>query len=227
MKILSALLFIISISFLWAADFWADKDYTSWTEKECETVLNKSPWVFSSSLSQVNSFSMGMGETERERTVTFRFRMLSAKPIRMAFGQLQLLGKPGDAAVGDQMKQMVEMPPDKDNRIAVQVDFSVRPAGDSSAREIHSFLLGAHLSDFRDNTYLGSSEKDLVPLLEYRPPNPKQPNAVFIFPRLDDKEVPFFSGNEKWISLKTEIQKYKLYARNSAEKMKFRGTFEF
>ena len=127
-------------------------------------MLTKSPWVFSSALFESNNFgSMTAGEGEsRERTVTFRFRFLSAKPIRMAFGQLQLLGKPGDVALADQMKQMTETPPDADNRIVVQVDFSVKPASDSVVRDIHSFLLRANLSDFRHNTYLSSSEKGNV-----------------------------------------------------------------
>ena len=229
MKIKFAFLVVISIPFLWAADFWADKDFTSWTQKECEALLTKSPWVFSNSLSQVNDFGpMAVGNAgEREKTVTFRFRVLSAKPVRMAFGQLQLLGKPGDSAFLGQIKQMIETPADKDNRIVMQLDFSVRPPGDSSVRDIHSFLLNSHFSDFRDNTYLSDSEKALVPLLDYHPPSPRQPNAVFIFPRLNDKGAPYFDGKEKWIALKTEILTYKIYARNPVEKMKFRETFEF
>jgi hypothetical protein len=228
MKIARAFLLVISVSFLWAADFWVAKDYTSWTQKECETVLTKSPWVFSNSLFESNNFgSMTAGEgLERERTVTFRFRMLSAKPIRMAFGQLQLLGKPGDSTLADQMKQMIETAPDADNRVVLQIEFSVKPASDPAVREIHSFLLRANLSDFRDNTYLSSSKKGNIPLVEYRAPNPKQTNAVFIFPRQDEKSG-FFDGTEKWISLRTEILSYKIYARLPVEKMKFQGTFEF
>jgi len=77
MRIAAAFLIVISVSFLWAADFWLDKDYTSWTQKECETLLTKSPWVFSNSLFESNNFgSMTAGEgNERERTVTFRFRI--------------------------------------------------------------------------------------------------------------------------------------------------------
>jgi hypothetical protein len=228
MKLLSALLLVFLVSFLWAADFWVEKDYTSWTQKECETVLTKSPWVFSTALFQSDNFgSMNAGEGARERTVIFRFRLLSAKPIRMAFGQLQMLEKPGDAGVADQMKQMVETAPDKDNRVAVQIDFSVKPPGDPAVRDIHSFLLRAHLSDFRDNTYLSASKKENISLLEYRAPGPNQPNAVFIFPRVDESGAPVFDGSEKWISLRTEILNYKIYARSSVEKMKFHGTFEF
>ncbi len=230
MRIVSVLLVVISVSFLWAADFWVSKDYTSWTQKECETLLTKSPWVFTNSFFQVNNYgplSSGGNQAEPERTVTFWFRSLSAKPIRMAFGQLQLLKKPGDTAVADQMKQTIETPPDENNRIVLQIDFSVKPAGGSTLRDIHSFLLNAHFPNFRDNTYLSSSKKGNIPLLEYRAPSPKQSNAVFIFPRVDEKGEPYFDGSEKWISLRSEIGTYKVYARNPVEKMKFQGTFEF
>ncbi len=230
MRIVSVLLAVISVSFLWAADFWVNKDYTSWTQKECENLLTKSPWVFTNAFFQSNDFgpiSAGGNQVEPEKTVTFWFRPLSAKPIRMAFAQLQLLSKPGDTALADQMKQTIERPPDENNRIILQIDFSVKPAGGSTLRDIHSFLLNAHFPNFRDNTYLSSSKKGNIPLLEYRAPSPKQSNAVFIFPRVDEKGEPYFDGNEKWISLRTEIMTYKIYVRNSVEKMKFRGTLEF
>ena len=31
---------------LWAADFWDKADYTSWSQKDCEQMLAKSPWAF-------------------------------------------------------------------------------------------------------------------------------------------------------------------------------------
>ena len=38
---------------LLAADFWEKKAYTSWSEKECNKLLKKSPWAFSNSLMSV------------------------------------------------------------------------------------------------------------------------------------------------------------------------------
>jgi len=229
MKKVCALVFIISVSFLWAADFWVDKDYTTWSQKECETLLTKSPWVFSNALFEANPYvpMTGGDQVTRERTVTFRFRFLSAKPVRMAIGRLQLLQKPGDSSLGEQIKGMVEQPADQANSILVQVEFSVTPPGDPVVRDIHSALLNGNLSRFRDSTVLGSSKNVIVPVVEYRAPNARQTNPIFVFPRVDEKGNPYFTGDEKWVSLRTEILNYKIYARNSVEKMKFRGTFEF
>ncbi len=229
MKIASAFLFA-SISFLWAADFWAEKDYTAWTQKECETLLTKSPWIFSNALFEGGNFgplSAGGDQVSKERTVTFRFRLLSAKPVRMAFGRLELLQKPGDPSLAQHIAGMIEAPADPANRIVVQLEFSVRPPGDPVVRDIHSFLLNGNLSRFRDNTVLASSKKVIVPIIEYRAPNAKQTNAVFVFPRFDEKGALYFSGDEKWVSLRTEILNYKIYARNPGDKMKFQGQFEF
>lgn len=228
MKIASAFLLVISVSFLWAADFWLQKDYTTWTRKECETLLTKSPWVFTNSLFQAESFAPleAGGRTSADRTVTFRFRLLSAKPVRMAFGRLELLENPNDNSLAERIARMVAAPADQPNHILVQIDFSVKPPSDPDLRNIHSFLLRANLSDFRD-TVLASSDKVTVPIIEYRAPNAERTNAIFVFPRVDEKGVAYFKGDEKWLSIRTEIMNYRLYARNQVNKMKFHGEFEF
>jgi hypothetical protein len=171
--------------------------------------------------------NIGMIETgargEREQTVTLRFRFLSAKPIRMAFTRLQLLKNPAGAPPEAKLRELVDSPADPQNRIALQIEFSVDPPSAMEVRRIHSFLLNASLADFRDNTRLESSNKVIVSPIEYLPPNQNRSNGSLIFPRTNEKGESLFAGQEKWISFRTDISGYKVYYRMKTDKMKFEG----
>jgi len=212
-----------------AADFWATKEYTEWTEKECKDLLTKSPWVFSNRFVQVSNIGrIDVGaHGERERVVVFRFRFLSAKPVRMAFAQLQMLQKPGDVELADRMKSLVDSSAELRDQIALQIEFSVDPPSDNALRDIHSFLLNAKLTDFEEDTYLTSSSKVMVRITDYLAPNPNRPNPVFLFPRVNEKSEPFFTGEEKWISLTSRIAGFRIFERVKMDKMQFQGRVEF
>jgi len=214
--------------FLFAADFWEGKPFTTWDEKECTAILTKSPWTFSNSFGDVTNIGMieTGGHGEREINVTFRFRFLSAKPVRAAFTRLRVLKNPTSAPPEDKIRQLVESPPDADNHVALQIEFSVDPPSSREMQRIHSFLLNAGLANFRD-ARLETSNKVLVAPLSYLPPNTQRANASLIFPRKNEKGEILFTGEEKWISFKTDILGYKVYSRLKPEKMKFEGQFEF
>ncbi len=212
--------------FLLAEDSWEGKPFTTWDQKECISVLTKSPWAFASSF-EGNVSNLGMIQTgvrgEREQRVTFRFRFLSAKPIRMAFTRLQLLKNPAGAPSEARLRELVDSPADPENRIALQIEFSVDPPSDMEVRSIHSFLLNASLADFWDNTRLESSNKVIVAPVEYLSPNPTRSNGCLIFPRTNEKGESLFTGQEKWISFRVGISGYKVYYRMKTDKMTFEG----
>jgi len=213
---------------LFAGDSWEEKLFTAWDQKECTSVLTKSPWAFSNSFGAAQN--LGMIETgargEREQTVTFRFRFLSAKPVRMAFTRLQLLKNPAGAPPEAKIREQVDAPADAQNRIAVQIEFTVDPPSSMEVRRIHNFLLNATLATFRDSTKLSSSNKIVLAPLEYLSPNPTRSNGCLIFPRTNEKGESLFTGEEKWISFQAEISGYKVYYRLKPEKMKFEEKFE-
>ncbi len=221
---LCVVVLIASAVCLLAADSWEGKPFTAWDEKECASVLTKSPWAFGNSFGDVTN--LGMIETggrgEREQKVTFRFRFLSAKPIRMAFTRLQLLKNPAGAPPEAKIRELVDAPGDPQNRIALQIEFSVDPPSAMEVRRIHNFLLNASLANFRD-TRLESSNKVIVSPVEYLAPNQSRTNASLIFPRTNEKGESLFTGQEKWISFRTDISGYKVYYRMKTDKMKFEG----
>ena len=204
---------------LWGADFWQKKTYTQWSQEECRMLLMKSPWSFdyteTSIYDPATNISSGPGSLtegqrraslepqtgERETSLHFQFTLLSAKPIRMARGQLTLLKAPDAKA---QVEQMVNQPEGK--AIVVQLAYSSDPPGISAVHDIYAFLLRASLADFQANTHLMSSEGKIVPINAYVQPNEKNPFALLIFSRYDANGAPNFSGKEKNITLRCECK---------------------
>ena len=170
---LTAALCVVFSGVLWAADFWQQKEYTSWSQKDCEQMLSKSPWAYQYDHTNfyrpaTNIPNSGGNATltegqanaglepqqgERESRITFQFILATAKPIRMARAQIGMLQSPDMKA---QAEQFVNQPVGKE--ILIQVQFSSRPPGISAIHDIQNFFRRATIKDFQGNTFLTSSD---------------------------------------------------------------------
>ena len=205
---------------VWALDFWQKADYTSWSQKECEQVLTKSPWAFqyvhTNYNRPANNISAGPGSTtdgeasprveaqsgERETRIIFQFVLLSAKPTRMARARLMLLQSPDMTA---QAEQFVNQPATKE--IPIQVQYASRPPGISAIHDIQNFFRRATINDFQANTTLTSSEfKEPIHISRYEPPTDKNAFGLFVFPRFAASGKPYFTGKEKSITLRSDLK---------------------
>jgi hypothetical protein len=210
----------LMIESILGADFWQKKAYTQWSQEECKMLLMKSPWSFiytetniyepATNISSGTSGPPTQGQSsaslepqtgERETSIHFLFTLLSAKPIRMARGQLALLKAPETKG---QVEQMINQPESK--VIVVQLSYASEPPGISAMHDIHAFFLRASLADFQTNTHLMSSEGKIVPIAAYAQPNEKNPFALLIFPRFDSSGAPNFTGKEKSITMRCECK---------------------
>ncbi len=208
-----------------AAKFWEKNEYTKWSKKDCIKLLSKSPWAFSNSFGNVANIGMiDVGSAgQRETNISFYFRLISAKPVKLALGQLQLLNDPGNAALQQQVQQMANS---VDKNILLQIDYSVDPPSDQNGySRLNTTFLQSSIADFRDNTSLSSSEHVRVWASEYLAPNGKRTNPIFVFPRADENGKPYFDGSEKWISFKSDIAGHSIYYRLKPKDMTFDGKF--
>jgi len=236
---------------LLAAKFWESREYTKWTDRECMELLQKSPWALSNSFGEGPGPIIGAGTAisddvstspspgsrtqsfEADRRIVFEFRLLTSKPVRMALVQLQMLRRPGDTALQSQAAKFVDADPGRE--IVFQAGCRTIPSGSRAPLDVQSYYLHAGPADFLSNTSLSSDRVDIVRLGTYRAPNQQQPNAEFVFPRLDEKGEPYFTGNEKWISFRTQLspdiegkkRKYDIYFKMNPKDMKYRGAFAF
>jgi len=179
---------------LWAADFWDKADYTSWSQKDCEQMLTKSPWAFQ--YVQTNFYrpaaniSAGPDTTtegqasarlepqsgERETRIIFQFILVSAKPTRMARARLLLLQSPNMTA---QAEQFVNQPASKE--IPIPIQYASSPPGISAIHDIQNYFRRATINDFQAHTTLTSSDsKEPIHISRYEPP-PKRTRSAFSF----------------------------------------------
>lgn len=249
-SIRTALMLVLLLTLpLFAAKFWETKEFTAWTQAECMEILTKSPWAYSTAFGQVSPAvfpgvptdagkgapSMGQPPDfgDKESSHIFEFRLLTAKPIRMAIAQLQLLKASNDQALRETAKQMVNAPAGKG--IVIEISYRSAPPGSSFVHDIHSYFLHATIEDFRTNTYMQGDKTGMISLLEYLAPNAKRSNPAFLFPRFNEKGEPIFTGSEKSISLRSELnvdvgskkQKYNIFVKLNPKQMKFQNEFAF
>jgi len=233
---------------VFASNFWETKEFTSWSEKECLEVLSKSPWAYSNSFGNVppigeqtagsdKRFS-GAAEPmwgEVESTQVFEFRLLTSRPIRMALARMQMLRKPGDRSLQDQIMKYVNAPVGRE--VVIQVGFRTVPTGasPSAVLDLNRYFLAATLADFRTSTSLASDKSGVVPIVAYLPPGPNSSFPAFVFPRFNAAGEPNFTSETKLITFRSELtptvagqkMKYDIFIRMNPRQMMYKEEFAF
>jgi hypothetical protein len=208
---LAVLIWVISLSYVFAADFWDKKPFTEWKQKECARILEKSPWSHAYALTGVNIPGMmkrGGGELaarsygdeelptefgDREVHVFLQIRFLTAKPVKAAIGQSRMLSDPDNKDLAGQVAQYVDQADGPE--IVAEITFYSEPPGHPAMRQIDSFLRTTTLEALQHKTWLSeSSTKTHVPILRYQPPSESYPGTLLFFPRLNEDGNPLFQG---------------------------------
>jgi hypothetical protein len=124
---------VLSIGLLWAANFWEEKPYFEWTEKETEKMLTDSPWgdktlvgdtmVSGGSPAGMSESGGGRGgrrggggsaasgqDLAQSQSVTVRLH--SATPVRMALAQRALLAGTLSPENAEEFIKTPILPPD-------------------------------------------------------------------------------------------------------------------
>lgn len=88
-KIPFLLLVLLLGNALQARDFWLEKDYRRWSEKECRKLLTNSPWSKRYTLTQAHIEMIGAtpsSDRQRERNakIEYHVQLRSAPPLRQA-----------------------------------------------------------------------------------------------------------------------------------------------
>jgi len=247
--IVTTVLFFLG-SILWAADFWEKADYTSWSQKDCEQMLTKSPWAFQYVHTNfyrtpaTNIPNAGGTPTEgeggagfepqsgaRESRILFQFTLVTAKPIRMARARIGLIQS---ATTKDQAEQFVNQP--VGNEILLQVQYASRPPGLSAIHDIQNYFRRATINNFQSTTFLTSSDsKEPIHISRYEAPTEKNPFSFFVFPRFDASGKPHFTGKEKSITLRSDLkipvaqrggtESYSVFVKMEPKKMVLQNEF--
>ena len=241
--ILVALVWTLSLSYLFAADFWDEKPYTDWKQKDCDKLLEKSPWSHPYAITGVSIPGMmkqGGGATtpardfgdenvttetgDREVHLFLQVRLVTAKPVKAAIGQSRLLADPKNKSLQDQVEQYVNQADGPE--IVVEITYYSEPAGHWSLREVAGFLQTATLPAIQNKIWLSASSSDThVPLLRYQGPYEGYNGALLFFPRYDENGNPNFNGSEREILFHMEAKFGTVDLLLKPKDMKFNDVF--
>jgi hypothetical protein len=217
--VLSLLAFMVAV---FAQQDVINKPFEKWTREDAESILNSSPWAAHSELrlrfdqerqSAAGSYTPEAGVTDTsaknaQTTVSsdipvdfvFTARLRSALPIRQALSrlkQLQLDTKMSEkdrATLETQIKGLIECPACASNYVITLSSKSVnRPGSDA----VYTTFKGGRLSDLQRYVFIANDRGERRPLVHFVPPKVPGDEAIFFFPRLDEKGAPLLTPDNK------------------------------
>ncbi|MCU1266922.1 MAG: hypothetical protein JWM21_3240 [Acidobacteria bacterium] len=205
---------------VYAQEVWTAKPYVQWSKKEAESVLNNSPWASKQELriqydthtqkaagsySGNSSASAAQAQTEvsSDMPVDFQFtlRLRSALPVRQALVRLKQLDTDLEkmsqkdlAAFDAQIKGLLECPACIDNYV---VTLSSKSSNTPGADAVYATFKGGRLADLQRFIYIANERGEQRQLVHFVAPKAPGDEAIFFFPRLDDKGAPLVTPGNK------------------------------
>lgn len=210
------------------AQFYKEKPYTEWSEKDAKKLLSNSPWAYTYTFTEIPERFTDIGRNtagETELKVNFRIRWLSAKPVRQAIARLAMTQKHAEpnAALAEKLDQFVNRA--FPEHIVIAVDFDSNDGRlQGAVLQVMNNLLASQL---HNNTYLVKNNGEKVWLTDYQRPRGDGIGAQFVFPRmLNDK--PFVTSADKEVRFVTELSsRYSLNIRFKVADMVYHGQLEY
>jgi hypothetical protein len=180
---------------------WHGKPYQEWTKSDAEKLLTASPWVQTAAPSGA---AIGLGGTNSvnapDYAVTVRLR--SALPVRQAILRLRQLREKYDqmsdakkAEFDEKNKTLVECPACAENYVVALVP---PPGGRVS---LPRTLISTPMEKIKLFVQLTNERGERREIAHYAPPKSLSGEAVFFFPRNNDKGEPFLTPASKKVVL--------------------------
>jgi hypothetical protein len=180
---------------------WHGKPYQQWTKSDAEELLTDSPWVQTAAPSGA---AIGLGGTASVNTpdyaVTVRLR--SALPVRQAILRLRQLREKYDqmsdakkAEFDEKNRPLVECPACAENYVVALVP----PPG--GRVNLPRTLISTPLDKMKLFVQLTNERGERREIAHYSPPKSLSGEAVFFFPRNNDKGEPLLTPSSKKVVL--------------------------
>jgi hypothetical protein len=192
---------LLCISVLFAADFWEQKDYKQWSDKECVTMLTKSPWAQDQQL--ITQAKLGNSDSaEGQQYIKYSIQIFSALPVRQAMVRQQMIASKYDSLPAEQQQAFDKkageyLAADLSDKVIVNVSYSTNaPQLDL---ELSHYWQTQNMATFQNSVNLISS-KNKIGLAAYTAGQGAQRQFQFVFPRQKDGK-PLLTENDKSLSL--------------------------
>ena len=210
------LIFTFTTLALHAQELW-QKPASEWSKEDVEKILNKSPWSISQELriryqgglrSVAGSGNIIFGDlvesgTEPPTDFTFTLRLRSGTPIRLALVRQKEIEEDFSKLKGEarsafiqKYRGLVECPACTENYV---LTLSSKSKSNPGADAVYTAFGGAKLADLQRYIYLQNDKGEKRQLVYFVPPKAPGEEAVFFFPRFDDKRKLLFSTENKYL----------------------------
>lgn len=204
---------------------WTQKPFQQWTKQDAEKVLNDSPWAVkqevrirhagtqtsvaggatsteaSGALLRSDANTATLGGARAPVDFVFTLRLRSALPVRQALARIKQLeakddrkGNKDGSSLDQVVKGLLECPACANNYVLTLSSKSKESPGADAAYTIFG---GAKLADLKRYLVITNERGERRELIHFVPPRAPGEEAVFFFPRLDDKGVPLLTPESK------------------------------
>lgn len=204
-----------------AQEVWTAKPFSQWSKKEAEGVLSNSPWAgkqelriqFDKHTQRAAGVPIPWGKdrpsddthvevsTDIPIDFVFTLRLRSALPVRQAIVRmkqletdLEKLNQKDLAAFDAQIKGLLECPACVGNYV---VTLSSKSSNSPGADAVYTTFKGGRLADLQRFIYIANERGEQRALVHFVAPKAPGDEAIFFFPRLDDKGAPLLTPENK------------------------------
>ncbi len=178
-------LFLFSLSNVAAADFWETKEFTKWSDKECDKLLTNSPWAYELKVYRQGGLGSSDG-AEGQAYVKYNIRFMSALPIRQAqVRQLQIANKYDSLA--DAQKQAFDkqtegfLNADYGDKVVIGITYETNLQ--RNVQELARHWQSQTAEVMANSVFLTPDKGAKARLVRYTPPQGAQTDFAFVFPR--------------------------------------------
>lgn len=224
-SILAVLFFVAAAATVFAQGALSQKPFSQWTKSEAEQVLNDSAWAkrqevrirYANQLQRVaggpnagiaqggllndeqNTASLGGAQAPVDFTFTLRLR--SALPVRQAIVRLRQLEAKYDklndkerAVFDAKQKGLLDCPACGDNYVVTLSSKSREVRGADAA---YTLFKGGRIDDLKRYIFIANDRGARRSLVHFVAPKVPGDEAIFFFPRLDEKGQPLLTPESK------------------------------
>ena len=169
-----------------AKDFWELKPYNEWTDKECEKMLQNSPWAREINLQGISYGGGGAAATDSQAPyVKYTVQLQTAPPIRQAIVRLQNIQANYDALSMEEQQRLNEESLDyltSDSEfVVVQVSFAANNR--DTIQNLLKHWQTQTVDMLKNSVYLRGSKGSKVAIVRYVPVSGAAQVFKFVFPR--------------------------------------------
>ena len=169
-----------------AKDFWETTAFVQWSQKDCQKMLDDSPWV--KELALVSAFGGGGGAATDSQApyIKYKIQLRSAAPVRQAIVRQRQIEEKYDSLPDDKKQafdQSVEsflLGPGSEF-VVVQVSFSTNNR--DYLRDLNRHWETQTTELLRNSVFLSVPKGEKVPLARFVPGASVSQEFQFVFPR--------------------------------------------